>query len=84
MMGAAEACQYGFGKPALYVGCGGTIGSVPQFQRVYPGKAIVLLAQSLMSDGYHAPNEHFEIKQATDGIKTIAKYLTSIAHQRAA
>jgi len=84
MRKAAEACRFGFGKPALCVGTGGTIGSVPQFQRVYPDRAIVLLAQSLMSDGYHAPNEHFELKQAANGIKTMAKYLHSIAQQRAA
>ena len=79
---AKEACRYGFGSDPLFVGCGGTIGSVPEFMRTYPGTPIVLLAQSLMSDGYHAPNEQFELKQARNGIKTMAAYLSQIASQR--
>lgn len=75
---ASRACEYGFGKKSLFVGCGGTIGSIPEFQRVYPETPIVLLAQSLMSDGYHAPNEHFQLSQARNGIKTMAKYMNSL------
>ncbi|MCJ8344766.1 M20/M25/M40 family metallo-hydrolase [bacterium] len=76
---AKEACKYGFGKDALFVGCGGSIGSIPVFQDVFVGAPIVLIAQSLMSDGYHAPNEQFEISQGLRGIKTMAKYITSLA-----
>lgn len=76
---AKNACKYGFGREALFVGCGGSIGSIPVFQEVFENAPIVLIAQSLMSDGYHAPNEQFEISQGLRGIKTMAHYLTSLA-----
>ncbi|MCO4782293.1 MAG: M20/M25/M40 family metallo-hydrolase [Candidatus Cloacimonetes bacterium] len=76
---AKDACKYGFGSDALFVGCGGSIGSIPVFQEVFEGAPIVLIAQSLMSDGYHAPNEQFSIKQGLRGIKTMANYLTNLA-----
>ena len=75
---ANEACKVGFGSEPLYVGCGGTIGSLPQFQRVYPGVPIVLIAQSLMSDGYHAPNEEFRWEQGRRGMQVMACYLNSL------
>ncbi|QQR92230.1 MAG: M20/M25/M40 family metallo-hydrolase [Candidatus Iainarchaeum archaeon] len=78
MRKAQEACQYGFGKEALFVAGGGTIGSVPAFQIQFNNPPIVLISQSLLSDGYHAPNEKFELQQAQKGIKTMAKYLSSI------
>jgi len=74
---AIEACNYGFGRKPLFVGCGGTIGAIPQFQRVYPKAPVVLIAQSLMSDGYHAPNEEFQLIQGERGIATMAKYIHS-------
>ena len=79
MQAAGESCIYGFGKKPLYIGSGGTIGAVPEFQRVYPGKPIVLIAQSLLSDGYHAPNENFKLEQATKGMKAIAYLFNRIA-----
>jgi acetylornithine deacetylase/succinyl-diaminopimelate desuccinylase-like protein len=79
---AREACTFGFEREPVFVGSGGSIGALPEFQRVFPQAPIVLIAQSLMSDGYHAPNEHFRLEQARRGIKTIAHYLTSIADFR--
>ena len=72
---AREACRQGYRSDPLFVGCGGTIGSLPQFQRVYPGVPIVLIAQSLMSDGYHAPNEEFRWEQGRRGMQVMACYL---------
>jgi len=69
MAKAKEACKYGFGLEPLFVGTGGTIGSVFHFQKIY-NKPIILIAQSLLSDGYHAPNEHFKLKQAQKGMRT--------------
>lgn len=83
MQKAAEACKYGFGKEALYVGSGGTIGSLPEFQRLWQGVPLVMIAQSLLTDGYHAPNEEFRWEQARNGIKTMAAYLSSIGQLRA-
>ena len=76
---AIEACKTGFGEEPLFVGCGGTIGAIPEMQRVFPWAPVVLIAQSLMSDGYHAPNEEFRLSQACSGMKTMASYLNRIA-----
>ncbi|MEK6918528.1 MAG: M20/M25/M40 family metallo-hydrolase [Nanoarchaeota archaeon] len=79
---AEQACLYGFGKEPLFVGCGGSIGAVTEFQRLLEGVPVVLIAQSLLSDGYHAPNEEFRLTQAQAGCKTMAKYISSIALMR--
>ncbi|PIN75507.1 hypothetical protein COV18_03055 [Candidatus Woesearchaeota archaeon CG10_big_fil_rev_8_21_14_0_10_37_12] len=73
--------QLGFNEKPLFVACGGTIGSVPQFQRVW-NVPVVLIAQSLLTDNYHGPNEEFHFKQAKAGMKTIAKYISSIGELR--
>ena len=79
MVEAVKACEKGFGKTPVFVGSGGTIGAIPEFERVFPDSPIVLIAQSLMSDGYHAPNENFQIQQLRNGMKTMAYYLSQIA-----
>jgi acetylornithine deacetylase/succinyl-diaminopimelate desuccinylase-like protein len=48
---------------------------LPQFQRVFPQAPLVLIAQSLMSDHYHGPNENFRLSQIRDGMRTMAAYL---------
>lgn len=82
MQEALKACRSGFGREAVFVGSGGTIGALPEFQRVFPKAPLVLIAQSLMSDGYHAPNENFQIAQIRNGFKTMAHYLHQIAELR--
>ncbi len=82
MQKAVVACEKGFGQPPVFVGSGGTIGAIPEFERVFPEAPIVLLAQSLMSDGYHAPNENFQVAQLRNGLKTMAYYLCEIATLR--
>jgi len=81
---ARQAYVSAFGKPAVFVATGGTIGAFPPMQKVWPGVPIVMMAQSLMSDGYHAPNENFKWEQARRGIQTIASYLQSIGDLRQA
>jgi acetylornithine deacetylase/succinyl-diaminopimelate desuccinylase-like protein len=78
---AQEACKYGFEKEALFVGCGGSIGAVSEMQRIIPQAPVILISQSLLSDGYHAPNEEFRIEQAQKGCKVMAKYISSIAKE---
>jgi len=79
---AIQACENGFGKPPVFVGCGGSIGAIPEVQRVFPKAPVILLAQSLISDGYHAPNEEFRLDQAGRGIQTMAHYIRSLAGLR--
>jgi acetylornithine deacetylase/succinyl-diaminopimelate desuccinylase-like protein len=75
MLAAASACEYGFGLPAVFVGCGGTIGALSPMQESFPGVDMVMLAQSKMSDGYHKANEQFELPHARMGIKAMARCL---------
>ncbi|MBI2573240.1 M20/M25/M40 family metallo-hydrolase [Candidatus Woesearchaeota archaeon] len=76
---AAKTCTKHFGKKTLFVGGGGTIGSMPPFANTFPNTPIVFLALSKMSDGYHAPNECYELAQAAKGMNVIAHYLHEIA-----
>ena len=78
---ARLACREGFGKDPLVVACGGTIGALPPLQERF-GAPIVLIAQSLLEDGYHEPNESFRFDQARGGVRTMAHYLSSIAELR--
>jgi len=79
---AVEACEYGFGQQPVFVGCGGAIGALVTLQQGFPSTPIVMIALSKVSDGYHAPNEKFELAQARAGIKTIAHYIHSVARMR--
>lgn len=82
MKEAIAACEQGFGQAPVFVGSGGTIGALPEFQRVYPDAPLILIAQSLLSDGYHAPNENFRLSQIRAGFKTMGHYLSRIATMR--
>jgi acetylornithine deacetylase/succinyl-diaminopimelate desuccinylase-like protein len=79
---AREACRAGFGDDPLFVACGGTIGALPPLQNRFEAP-VVLIAQSLLEDGYHEPNESFRFDQARGGMRTMAHYLHSIAELRA-
>jgi acetylornithine deacetylase/succinyl-diaminopimelate desuccinylase-like protein len=79
---ANAACTAGFGRAPLYVACGGTIGALPPLQDRFPGAPVVCIAQSLLEDGYHEPNESFRFDQARGGIRTMAHYLHNIAELR--
>lgn len=77
----AAACHAGFGKEPLYVGSGGSIGAIPPLQLLFPQAPVVMIAQSLLSDGYHAPNERFEFAQAEAGMRTMAGYLGNLGRR---
>jgi acetylornithine deacetylase/succinyl-diaminopimelate desuccinylase-like protein len=79
---ARQSCVTGFGKEPVFVGAGGSIGAVAQYQRVWKDVPIVLLSQSLLSDGYHAPNENFKLGQAEKGMRTMGAYLSLIAQKK--
>ncbi|MDO8628641.1 MAG: M20/M25/M40 family metallo-hydrolase, partial [Nanoarchaeota archaeon] len=72
------ACLDGFGKEPFFVGSGGSIGAVTQFQRVWKDVPVLLLSLSLLSDGYHAPNEEFQLLQFQKGCKTWASFLQKV------
>lgn len=79
---AAEACERGYGERPLFIRSGGTIGAFVGVKKELPDVPIVMLNMSKATDGYHAPNEHFEWAQAARGMKTIAHYIASIGDLR--
>lgn len=75
---AKEALQWAFSKTPVFTREGGSIGAVVTMQK-YLKVPIVFIGLSLPEHGYHAPNENFDWKQASGGMKAFAKYFASIA-----
>ncbi|MBI3033061.1 M20/M25/M40 family metallo-hydrolase [Candidatus Woesearchaeota archaeon] len=74
---AREAYKSAFGTKAVLNRCGGTIGTMVVLQEAFPGLPVVLAGLSLLSDGYHKPNEEFRLEQASNGIETMARLIRS-------
>ncbi len=74
---ARRAYEAAFGTEAVLNRSGGTIGTMVTLQRAFPGLPVVLAGLSLLSDGYHKPNEGFRLDQATRGIATMARLIHS-------
>lgn len=79
---ARQASVTGFGSEPLFTASGGSIGAMALFQQAWKEVPMVLLSQSLLSDGYHAPNEHFTLDQAEKGMKTMGEYIRLIAEKK--
>lgn len=75
---AARAMEAGFGKPAVFIGSGGTIGPVSSFDRIL-SLPQVLIGVGLPDDAIHAPNEKFTLSQFFGGIRTIARLYDELA-----
>jgi acetylornithine deacetylase/succinyl-diaminopimelate desuccinylase-like protein len=75
---AARAMERGFGKPAVFIGTGGTIGPVSSFDRIL-GLPQVLVGVGLPDDAIHAPNEKFDLRQFFGGIETMAYLYDELA-----
>ncbi|HEY6066262.1 MAG TPA: M20/M25/M40 family metallo-hydrolase [Thermoanaerobaculia bacterium] len=73
-----RAMLFAFGKPAVFIRGGGSIGAVVTMKKVLDCP-IAFLDVSLPEHGYHAPNEHFDWKQASGGIAAYAKYFEELA-----
>lgn len=75
---AGEALRYGFGNSPAMIREGGSIGAVVTMKK-HLRSPIVFIGLSLPEHGYHAPNENYDWGQASGGMKTFARYFTSIA-----
>jgi acetylornithine deacetylase/succinyl-diaminopimelate desuccinylase-like protein len=73
-----RAMLFAFGKPAAFIRGGGSIGAVVTMKKVLDCP-IAFLDVSLPEHGYHAPNEHFDWRQASGGIAAYAKYFEELA-----
>jgi acetylornithine deacetylase/succinyl-diaminopimelate desuccinylase-like protein len=73
-----RAMLFAFGKPAAFIRGGGSIGAVVTMKKLLDCP-IAFLDVSLPEHGYHAPNEHFDWRQASGGIAAYAKYFEELA-----
>ncbi len=74
-----RAVKFSFGKDAVFVRDGGTIGAMTSIEKVLKCP-VLFLGLSLPEHGYHAPNENFDWQQASGGMVAFAKYFEEIAN----
>jgi acetylornithine deacetylase/succinyl-diaminopimelate desuccinylase-like protein len=67
-----EAVRFGFGRPPVFIRDGGSIGAVVTMRKILRCP-VLFLGLSLPEDGYHAPNESFDWRQAAKGIAAFAR-----------
>ncbi|MGQ9635033.1 MAG: dipeptidase [Bryobacteraceae bacterium] len=70
---AAEAFEFSFGKPSVFIRSGGSIPIVGEFAR-HLGIPTVLMGFGLPDDGLHGPNEKFLLDHFYKGILTVARF----------
>jgi acetylornithine deacetylase/succinyl-diaminopimelate desuccinylase-like protein len=68
---ASRAMEAGFGKKPVFIGTGGSIAPVADFDRTLKLPQ-VMIGVGLPDDRIHAPNEKFNLSQFFGGIKTMA------------
>jgi acetylornithine deacetylase/succinyl-diaminopimelate desuccinylase-like protein len=74
-----RAIKFSFGRDAVFVRDGGTIGAMTSIEKVLRCP-VLFLGLSLPEHGYHAPNENFDWQQASGGMVAFAKYFEEIAN----
>lgn len=75
---AAATVEAAFGVRPAFIREGGTIGAVLTMSQ-YLGAPITMLGLSLPEHGYHAPQEHFDWRQASSGIDMFTRYFEAIS-----
>src|SRR5215510_2414329 len=73
-----RAVKFAFGRDAVFVRDGGTIGAMTSIEKVL-NCPVLFLGLSLPEHGYHAPNENFDWQQASGGMVAFAKYFEEIS-----
>lgn len=74
---ARRAMRAGFGKDPVFVREGGSIGAVVLLQEAWR-VPILFMGLSLPEHGYHAPNEHFDWRQASGGMRAFVAYFREL------
>jgi acetylornithine deacetylase/succinyl-diaminopimelate desuccinylase-like protein len=75
---AAAALADEYGKPAVMIGCGGSIPVVETMQREL-GLDSVLMGFGLSDDQVHSPNEKFDVRCFRQGMRSHARLLGKCA-----
>ena len=71
------AMKFAFGREAVFVREGGSIGAVLSMEKVLRAP-VFFLGLSLPEHGYHAPNENFDWSQARGGMIAFADYFRRV------
>jgi acetylornithine deacetylase/succinyl-diaminopimelate desuccinylase-like protein len=74
-----RSVEAGFGKTPVNVREGGSIGAIAVLDRAWKAP-ILFMGLSLPEHGYHAPNEHFDWRQASGGMRTFVHYFRELAN----
>ena len=75
---ASAAFEHGFSRRPVFARAGGSDGSIILLHE-YLKAPIILMGLSLPDHGYHAPNEYFDWRQASRGMKSLVKYFEKAA-----
>jgi len=75
---AIAALKLGFGKEPVFMREGGSIPIVTTFEEILGAKT-VLLGFGLPDENAHSPDEHFDLDNFYDGVKSIAYYYNELS-----